>query len=545
MIVNIPGYGLLDVDKQLEELDLADEREACEESLYEFLVRAWKYIDPAPWKDGWPIEAVAEHLQAVVDGEIRKLLINIPPRCAKSSVCSVALPAWTWAQPRNSPTSGPAVPFLYASYAKQLSVRDSRKCRQLIESPWYQKLWGKRFNLVSDSNTVGRFTNNFGGERLITSVGSAATGEGGNIIVVDDPNAADEALSEASTVGTIDWWDGTMSTRRNDPKTGAFIVVQQRLGEDDLTGHILSKDDGDWTHLVLPMHYDPDRSFVTSIGWKDPRTEEGQLLWEERFGEDEVRELERSLGPWKAAGQLEQSPQPKGGGIVKREWWQPWDEPQFPPMDFILASLDTAYTTKTMNDASALTVWGVFTDDTVAVQGRRIDDDGRPVYMDRVYAQTAPKVMLMTAWNERLELHQLVEKVADTCKRFKVDVLAIENKAAGHSVAQELRRLYSHEKFGVRMFDPKSQDKTSRLYSVQHLFSDGIIYAPDRKYADEVITQTSIFPNGKHDDLVDTVSMGIRLLRDMGLLVRGPEKTAEIEESRQYHGRPPEALYPG
>lgn len=520
------------------------DRVEYEDSLYAFLKAAWRYVDPSPWKDGWPIEAVAEHLQAVVDGDIRRLLINIPPRCSKSSLCSVALPAWCWAQPWDGPTSGPRTPFLYASYARQLSLRDSRKCRQLIESPWYQGLWGDRFKLASDSNTIGRFTNDKGGERLITSVGSAATGEGGNIIVADDPNAADEALSEATTESTIDWWDGTMSTRLNDPKTGVFIVVQQRLGEDDLTGHILSKDQGDWTHLVLPMHYEGARSFVTSIGWKDPRTEEGELLWPERFGEAEVKSLERSLGPFKAAGQLEQRPEPAGGGVIKRDWWQLWDRDAFPPMDFVLASLDTAYTTKTENDFSALTVWGVFSMDPDAVASRAIGADGRAAYIERSYTEQAPKVMLMHAWQERLELHQLVEKVARSCKLLKADKLIIENKAAGHSVAQEIRRLYSGENFSVQLHDPKSQDKLARLYSVQHLFAEEMVYAPDKQWAEAVIAQVGTFPRSKHDDLVDTVSQALRHLRDLGMLTRGPERLQEIEDLKQFRGRPPAPLYP-
>ena len=175
MAIKIGGV-VVDPDRQLMELDRAD----CEDSLYVFLRQAWKYIDPSPWKDGWPIEAVAEHLQAVIDGEIRRLIINIPPRMGKSSITSVALPAWTWTQQHRSPTSGPQVAFLHASYANQLSLRDSVKCRRLIESPWYQKMWGDRFKLNSDQNTKSRFSNDQGGERLITSISAAVTGEGGS-----------------------------------------------------------------------------------------------------------------------------------------------------------------------------------------------------------------------------------------------------------------------------------------------------------------------------------------------------------------------------
>jgi predicted phage terminase large subunit-like protein len=571
----------LDIEKQLMELDRAD----CEESLYKFLKTAWRYVDSSDFTDGWPIEAVAEHLQAVADGQLRRLIINIPPRCAKSSLTSVAFPAWTWAQPTKSHTAGPGVQFLHASYAQQLSLRDSVKCRRLIESNWYQTLWGDRFKLTGDQNTKTRFDNDKGGSRLSTSVGSALTGEGGSIIVVDDPNAAQEAFSEATIHATIEWWDSALSTRLNDPKQGAFVVIQQRLSEEDLTGHIMSKDVGDWTHLCLPMRYEWQRHSYTVLGidqndeeiiWQDPRgldedgeplvevTEDGEripaypeaeieleeregaLLWPERFGEHEVAMLERQLGPWAAAGQLQQRPEPKGGGIIKREWWQSWDSQIYPNMDFIIACLDTAYTTKTENDPSALTVWGVFSSDVTTqaptMAGMR---GGERVNYARSYTETNPRVMLMYAWQGRHELHDLVTKVATSCRQMQVDTLLIENKAAGHSVAQEIRRMYGFEKFSVQMFDPKSQDKLARLYSVQHLFAEGLVYAPIKQWADMVINQVGQFPKGKHDDLVDTVSMAMRHLRDTGLILRPSEWSAEAEDALKFQSSTTaEPLYP-
>lgn len=531
-MLNLNGQ-LIDPSLELEEL----ERYECEESLYHFLTRAWKYIDPSPFVHGWPIEAVAEHLQAVCDGDIRRLLINIPPRCSKSTITSVCFPAWVWAQRHLSHTSGPGVQFLSASYAGSLSLRDSVKCRRLIDSPWYRRLWGDRFVLTSDQNTKGRFDNSEGGVRLATSVGSALTGEGMNIGIIDDPNGAQDATSEAIIESTIEWWDSAMSTRLNNPKLGAFIVIQQRLAENDLSGHILEKQAGDWTHLCLPMRYEKDRAFVTGIGWEDPRTDEGELLWPERFGESEIKTLERTMGPWAAAGQLQQRPEPKGGGVIKREWWQLWDQPVFPPLDYVIASLDTAYTEKTTNDYSALTVWGVFSGDVVA-QNLKTNAGS-----ERSYSQQPPRVMLMNAWADRLEIHELVQKVAASCKAMKVDKLLVENKAAGISVAQELRRLFNHEDWAVQLVDPKSQDKLSRLYSVQHLFAEQMVYAPDKIWSEQVITQCTSFPKGKHDDLVDTVSMALSHLRTSGLLTRGPEWTAEVNRSMEYHGKPPPPLY--
>lgn len=527
----------VDADELLRALDKAD----AEESLYAFLQYAWRYVDPAPFVAGMPLEAVCEHLEAVVDGQIKRLIINIPPRCSKSTITSVCFPAWTWTQPLITPTSGPGVPFLCGSYAEKLALRDSVKCRRLIESPWYKGHWGKNFELTTDQNTKSRFDNDKGGTRLITSVDAAVTGEGGNIIIIDDPNNAKDVLSPSAIETTLEWWDGSMPSRLNDAKTGAFIIIQQRLGEEDLTGHILEKSEGEWCELVLPMRYEPERIYHNTIGWKDPRTKPGELLWPERFGDAEVKNLERELGPWRAAGQLQQRPEPKGGGIIKRDWWKLWDAPTYPKMDYILACLDTAYTTKTENDPSAMTVWGVFSSDAIA-QSAKIEVGGNVV---RTYSTPAPRVMLMFAWTARLELSDLVNKVNETCKMMQVEKLVIENKAAGHSTDQELRRLFGYENFMIQLLDPGGSDKLARLYSVQHLFAEGMIYAPDKQWAETVISQVGTFPRGKHDDLVDTTSMALKHMRELGLLTRAPEAQAEIQASMEYPGRPLPPLYGG
>lgn len=553
----------IDLDAQLLDINRAD----YEGSLYLFLKAAWPYIDSAEWKDGWHIDAICEHLQAVVDGKIRRLIINLPPRHCKSILLSVAFPAWVWIQQFKSATSGPGVPFLYASYNDKLSLRDSVKCRRLIESPWFQKLWGDRFHLVSDQNTKSRFTNDKGGDRLITSIDAGVTGEGGNIICIDDPLAANDIASASAIENVIEWWTTAMPTRLNDPETGAYIIIMQRLAQNDLTGYILESEIDGWTHLCLPGRYESDRAIETSIGWNDPRTIEGQLLWPERFSEASLQRLEKTMGPWTFNGQIQQRPQPKGGGIIKEEWWMKWPHEKNPPMDYILAVLDTAYTEDTMRDPSGMMIWGIYTnnrlpgqsDDTHQglfskadqLQGTHVVHpdlhhpeglQARRVQVDATDFGSAPKVMLLWAWDEHLELHELVTKVAKTCVDFKVDTLVIENKGPGISVAQEIRRLYNREKFGVELFDPKAQDKTARLYSVQHIFAEGMIWAPERPWVNRVIDQIAVFPKGKHDEYVDLTSMGLRKLRDMGLLVRAPEREAEIEESQRYIGRQ-EPLY--
>ena len=578
--------------------DLLEEAQRLnyEEDFYSFFKGGWRYFDPSPFCHGMALEAVSYHLEAVIHGDIKRLIINIPPRMSKSSLTSVALPAWTWSRRWESATSGPGVQFLHASYSQQLSLRDSVKCRRLIESPWYKKYWGDRFKLTSDQNTKTRFDNSRAGTRLCTSVGSTLTGEGGNIIIVDDPNAAQEAFSEATIHSTIEWWDTALSTRLNNARDGAFIIIQQRLAEDDLTGHILSKDVGEWTHLMLPMRYEMDRHTQTVIGWDDPRgcdddgaplvevlsdgkrvpkdpqaaeilrEREGELLWPERFGEQEVLQLEATLGPFAAAGQLQQRPEVKGGGIIKRDWWQVWENDVFPICDYIVAALDTSYTEKQENDPSAMTIWGVFSGDRasyankfasnkpmdrnrstlidVAEHAQRFDEATQIKFRMPQAVHSGPKVVLLYAWEEWLEFPDLVEKVSQTARKFQVDKLLIENKAAGHSVAQEIRRLFSSAAFSVQMYDPKGVDKRSRVYAIQHMFSEGLVYAPDKAWAEKVIVQCGLFPKAKHDDLVDTVSMALANLRSTGMLQRGEEIQQSVYDSMRYEGKPADPLYP-
>ena len=267
---------------------------------------------------------------------MRNLVINVPPRHAKSLIVSVFWPCWEW-------TFAPERRWLFASYAAALSIRDSLKCRRLIESPWYQGRFGARFALTSDQNAKVKFENDATGHRVATSVGGVATGEGGDRIVVDDPNNVLEAESEAVRTSTNLWWDESMSTRGNNPKTVVRVVVQQRVHDDDLSGHLLRR--GGYEHLCLPARYESTRTVfvrgkpqevptgqvVTAIGFVDPRSKEGELLCPERFGEPELAALEHSLGALAAAGQLQQRPVPRGGQMFQRHWFEvvPPPEPTF------------------------------------------------------------------------------------------------------------------------------------------------------------------------------------------------------------------------
>jgi len=532
-----------DVDETLIELDKID----AAGSLVKFVRMAWHIIEPgSPYVHGWHIDFLCAHLEAIADGvEIEegefynRLLINVPPGAMKSLLTSVFWPAWIW-----GPKQQPHKRFLCASHSQSLAIRDSTKMRRLIASDWYQARWGDQVTLTGDQNAKTKFENTATGFREAVASGSI-TGSRGDIVIIDDPHSVEGASSDAMRASTIEWFLEAVPTRLNNPERSAIVVIMQRLHEGDVSGVIIDKQLG-YDHIMLPMRYDPGRAAPTLLGWEDPRKEEGELLFPARFPEHVVDRDERVMGPYASAGQLQQSPVPRGGGIIKREWWQLWERESYPQFDYVVASLDTAYTTKQENDPSAMTVWGIWSGgDQVAQITRAPTSDGEIMaVLQRTYSDEHPKCMLMYAWTERLELHDLVEKVRETMDRYGVDRLLVENKASGHSVAQELRRVYGHEDFGVQMVDPRTLDKMARLYSVQHLFAEGLIYAPDRSWADAVINQASQFPKGKHDDLVDTVSMAMRHLRDAGLLVRGAEWTAEVDESIVHRGAPEEPLYP-
>lgn len=290
-------------------------------SLREFSQEAWHVVEPGrPFVSNWHIDAICEHLEAVSFGEIRNLLINIPPRHMKSTLVSVFWPAWKW-------TFRPEFRWLFASYAQRLATRDSRKCRLIINSRWFKQHWGGLFTLTSDQNEKTRFENDKTGYRIATSVDGQGTGEGGDIVAVDDPHNVKKAISDKQREAALIWWDETMSTRLNDPKTGGRVIVMQRLHERDLSGHVLEQ--GGYEHLCIPARYEPKtyvigQGFVakrhtTAIGWTDPREVDGELLWPDRFGEKELEDLK--LPPSAQAGQLQQRPSPRGGGKIKRQWF--------------------------------------------------------------------------------------------------------------------------------------------------------------------------------------------------------------------------------
>jgi len=528
-------------DELLFLLDKAD----CEESFVDFIKLAWHVVEPGQdYVHNWHIDMIAAHLTAITDEMMiddekyyNRLLINVPPGAMKSLLTNVFWPAWEWG-PRNMPH----LRYVCASHGQELAIRDSTKMRRLIQSEWYQSLWGDRVTLTGDQNAKTKFENTATGFRQAVAAGGI-TGARGDRVIIDDPHTVESAASDQMRSTTIDWFLQAVPTRLNNPDKSAIVVIMQRLHEEDVSGVILDKGLG-YDHIMLPMEYEPLRAAPTLLGWEDQRDALGELLFPERFPEHVVERDKRAMGPYAVSGQFQQTPTPADGGIIKRDWWQLWEHDSFPAFDYIIASLDTAYTEKTENDPSALTIWGVYTEDPISTEAMKKPLSLKDMFQkERGYKAPHPKVMLVNAWAERLELHQLVTKVAETLKKYKADAILIEDKAAGHSVAQELRRLYNHLGFMVITDNPNGIDKRSRLYSVQHIFAEGLVYAPDKSWADMVITQSAIFPKGKHDDLVDTVSMALRHLRKTGMIARPEEAQNDYESSIQHRGAPPAPLY--
>jgi len=471
--------------------------------LREFTKAAWPTIEPgSDYVSGWHLDAISDHLQAVVNGDIKRLIINVPPRHSKSISTAVVLPAWTW-------TQQPHKKFLYASYSASLSIRDSTKCRRLIDSPWYQAHFGDKFHLSGDMNQKSRFENSQNGYRLSTSVAGSLTGEGGDIIVLDDVHNVVEADSSKVREGVLEWWDQAMQTRLNDPRTGAFIIIMQRVHEQDLTGHILANQLGDeWDHLMIPARYEvgAPNPMKSSLGFTDPRTKEGELLWPERIDEKTLSTLERSLGSYAAAGQLQQRPSPKGGGILKASWWVPWDKPELPEIEYVLQSWDTAFESKESSSFSARTTWGVFRHKGAMCAIVLEAYWGKPSYPD---------------------LRKLAQEAYE---EWEPDTVLIEKKASGQSLIQDLRMAG----VPVLAYSP-DRDKIARAHASSALLEDGRIYYPsDKRWAKELIEIISAFPAHPNDDVVDCTTQAWLRLRK-GWFVghsEDPEDDEPVEKQR-------------
>ncbi len=479
------------------------ERRNAAASLYEFVRQSWHVVEPGvPFIGGWHIEQICEHLEACSGGDLRKLLINIPPRHSKSTIVSVMWPMWEW-------LTDPAQKFLCASYSGNLSIRDNLKARRLIQSPWYQDRWGHMFRLAGDQNAKQRYENDKTGYRLATSVGGTATGEGGSRLLLDDPHSAQEAQSDAIRESALEWFDVVWSTRLNDPKADVMVTIMQRLHERDISGHIID-DIGGWEHLMIPAEWDGVRR-KTSVGPYDPRQKKGELICPDRFGEDEIADLKKLLGAYGSAGQLQQEPTPSEGGILKTQYFELWPHNTgLPPFEYILQSYDCAFTEKSTGDPTACTVWAVFTHDG------------------------ARHVMLIDAWDEHLAYPDLrakaikqwgteyggMSKDSPFSRKKRPDRILVEAKASGQSLLQDLRLA----KVPAIPYNPGNADKVSRAHQAAPTLELGLVWIPESKktpghavsWAQPFLKELSKFPVGAHDDYVDTFTQAIIYLKNDG-----------------------------
>jgi predicted phage terminase large subunit-like protein len=286
-------------------------REICKRSLAEFAKRAWHVLEPATeLKWGWALDAICEHLEAVSNGDLRRLLMNVPPGSMKSLLTGVILPAWEW-----GPRGMPEMRFLATAHMEKLAIRDNMKCRRLIQSEWFQTLWPVA--LTSDQNAKGKFENDATGFREAMAF-TSMTGSRGDRVLLDDPHSVDDANSSVKLEADILTFREALPSRVNNDKS-AIVIIMQRLNENDISA--VAKELG-YDHLMIPMRYDPARHCTTSIGWTDPRSLDGELMFPERFPEHQVDELERTLGSYATASQLQQEPAPRDGGLFKRSWLQ-------------------------------------------------------------------------------------------------------------------------------------------------------------------------------------------------------------------------------
>jgi predicted phage terminase large subunit-like protein len=490
--------------------------ELARRSLAEFTRQAWHVIEPETdlvWN--WHIDAVCLHLETLIpienrylfeqmsDGEkaqlihIMRLLINIPPGHMKSILMCVMLPAWVW-------SFWPAWRGLFGSYAMDLAVRDSLRCRDVITSEWYQDSFRPDWTLKTDQNLKEYYANTHGGIRQCISVGAKTTGFRGHFVGVDDPLNATDAQSEAKRKEAIRWLDTALPSRMNDPRTGSRAMIMQRLHEEDPSGHVIAK--GGWIHLCLPSQFEPDRKCVTPIGWSDPRTEAGELLFPEVYNAEVLAQARLDLGSAAYAGQHQQKPVPAGGIIFKRHWWRYWVPVgvKLPPvrvqdeegkwheieaielpkhLEIVIQSWDMAFKDTKASDKVAAGVWG----------------------------KQGANAFLLDRRNKRMSFTESVEAVQALTRVWPQSTgKLIEDKANGPAVIDTLKDKIP----GIIPVNPQG-DKEGRAYAVTPYIEAGNVYVPHPSlyaWVDDYLNQHDGFPLMTFKDEVDQTTQALTRL---------------------------------
>lgn len=424
----------------------------------------------------WHLDLMAHRLTRLADGDIKRLLICVPPRSLKSLLCSVVFPAWILA--RND-----AERILCISYAQPLAEDFSRQCRQLMESQFYNSTFDTR--LSSDRRAVEQFETTGGGGRIASSVHGTITGRGGDFIILDDPMKPEEALSDTGRAKVLDWMRSTLVSRPNSKRNSRMLVIMQRLHEEDVAGHLIAQ--GGWEQLVLPAIATEaeEHNFEAAGNSITVRREIGEALHPAREPLNTLEQLRRDMGNLTFSAQYQQNPLPTEGNLVKRSWFKEFDSTAYLPKERIIQSWDTGSKTAATNDFSVCTTWG--------------QKDGN--------------IYLLDVWRGKLEMPELCRKVIELSDRYCPQVVLIEDKGSGTALMQALRSQYF---FKAIPFNPKG-DKLVRLGAVTPTIEGGHVHIPkSAAWLDHYLHEMCGFPSTKHDDQVDSTSQALLWIQDQG-----------------------------
>lgn len=452
-----------------------------QESLFEFVKAAWHIVEPdVEFVDGWHIHTICRYLEAVFNNELGDLIINVPPRHMKSLLVDVFFPAWVW-------TKAPSKKFMCLSYAEGTIAEHTKKCKKLVNSEWYQERFSVPMEKSPDTDT--RFANQKGGYVYAFGFTGAYTGQGADFLLIDDPLKAGDADSEAERVKVNKSYDDAVANRLNDPKTGHRIIIMQRLHQLDLVGHIIEEKKLTFEHLVLPCQYEGE-VFTSSIGFTDPRTETGQLLWEQRFDHSWLANEKLRMTERGASGQLQQRPTPAGGFIFKNVWFPRLHHND--PGGDIYISWDTA---ESINPDAAF---------SCGVVGEL-----RPDYT----------LFPREVFRARLLFPQLQEAILELATKYKhrLKGVIIEYKSSGIQATQTLKQQSPEWLMDLIIpFTPKG-DKDARQYQAASFCEKGCVYLPHpseqflwlKDFEDELFKQ----PSAAFRDQADAFSQLVLYLR--------------------------------
>ena len=473
--------------KLLEELEILSnlkDKEVAQKKFMKFVKLVWPTFIA-----GRHHAIMAEAFEKVASGEIKRLIINMPPRHTKSEFASYLLPAWFLGK-------FPQKKVIQTSHTAELAVGFGRKVRNLVDSDVYKSIF-PGVGLQADSKAAGRWATNAGGDYFAIGVGGAVTGKGADILIIDDPHSEQEAaLAETNSEvydKTYEWY--TSGPRQRLQPGGAIIVVMTRWSKKDLTGRVLQaaaqRSTGeDWEVIEFPALFEDDRP-----------------LWPEFWSVEELMALREELPTGKWMAQYMQQPTSEVSAIVKREWWKIWDKDYAPQCEFTIQSWDTAFLKSERADYSACTTWGVF---------YHPDDTG----VDRA------NIILLNSFKKRMEFPELKQKAYEDYRNWEPDSLIVEAKATGAPLIFELRAMG----IPVQEFTPsKGNDKIARLNAVADMFASGMVWVPDTRWAEELVEEVASFPSGEHDDLVDSMTQALLRFRKGGFIRLASDEQEELD----------------